>query len=147
MEEEDIYDDEFSEIDDMEGDGEEEFDGYDDADFNSDEEGLEGPEEEGDFDDPLERPETGKKEVVREKERIEITEKVFGRLVKQLETKPGKGSVRLFLQIFIDCLNDETEDRYRKKEYRVSELGLLNKILRYAVEVFPGILATVAEAS
>lgn len=136
MEEEEIYDGGFSDLEDEDG-----FDGGENE--ISD---LEG--EEGEFDD-LEEDETimnplgEKKEVVIEN--VEITEKFFEKLRDRLEKNPGFGSIKMFLQIFVDLLNEENTQTKRKRAYLVTDLNLMNSIIRYGVEVFPAIVIKFAE--
>ena len=73
-----------------------------------------------------------------------VNEAFFDKLVQQLEKKPGMGSLRLFLQVFVDMMNEEQTNKYRKRVYVVSDLELLNKIIRYGLESFPGILIKAA---
>lgn len=135
MEEEEIFDGEFSDLQE-----EDDLDDYGDEEL--------GEEEEGDFDDDedlLEAPgETlqgaSKAKPVEEKENVEVTQRFFDKLKNQLVRKPGIGSLKLFMQIFIDALNDETQDRFRKRAYVISDLSVLNAIVKFGVDEFPGIL-------
>jgi hypothetical protein len=132
MEEE--YDGEFS---DLQGD---ELDGYDEEDF-GEEEGLGELDEEDELLQMGSEFRTEKAKQVAEKENIEVTERFFDKLVGQLERKPGYGSLKLFLQVFVDLLNDETKDKLRKKAYTITDIQLLNRVMKYGVEQFPAILA------
>lgn len=135
MDEEEIFDGEFSDLPD-----DAEFDDFGDEEM--------GDEEEADFDDEdelLEAPAgalepVSKARPVEEKENIEVTQRFFDKLKGQLSRKPGAGSLKLFLQVFVDLLNDETKDRFRKRAFIVTDLKLLNAIVKYGVEEFPSIL-------
>lgn len=142
MEDDEIFDGQFSDLneDDDGGDfgdeeiGEEEMDQFDD-----DEELLDGPE--GQFEGAV------KAKPVEEKENVEVTQRFFDKLRGQLERKPGAGSLKLFLQVFVDVLNDETSDRFRKKAFITTDLNVLNAIVKFGVEEFPAILETAAGLS
>lgn len=134
----DEFDGEFSDLND------EDIDGGDDDSYGDEEEGFDDYDDEEDL---LEEPvgNTGRSErakVVEEKENVEVNDVFFDKLVNQLEKKPGYGTLKLFLQVFVDLLSEETKDRYRKRSYGVTDLKLLNRIIKFGIEKFPQILTT-----
>lgn len=129
------FDEEFSDLQ------EDDQDGFEEGSF-GEEEGFGDFDEEDDLlDAPLGTSDNAERaRPVEEKENVEVNQVFFDKLVAQLEKKPGYGSLKLFLQVFVDLLNDETADRYRKRAYAVSDLKLLNSIVKFGVEKFPAIL-------
>jgi hypothetical protein len=135
MEEEDIFDGEFSDLpegEEEDGFGEEGMEEDDFQDFDDEDEMI---------DDPVEDlPTTTKAKPVEEKENVEVTQRFFEKLKGQLSKNPGAGSLKLFLQVFVDLLNDETKDRFRKRAFIITDLNLLNEVVKYGVGEFPAIL-------
>jgi hypothetical protein len=133
------YDGDFSDLQD-EDEGWDEEDGADEE-LEEDLEGEDAPDEEEELLDAPSEPTKKKRAVAEEdKENVVITEKFFSRMVTQLETKPGQGSLKLFLQIFVDLLGEQNTDKFRKRTFTVLELDLLRTVLDFGVHRFPEIL-------
>lgn len=137
MDQEEIYDGDFSDLqdgDELDGDdeGQEE---YSYSDLEDDPEDLEA--EEGPAEQPAKQP---RRAADPETESVEITEKFFEKLKGQLLQNPGFGPLKVFLRVFLDLINEDSTANKRKRTYLVTDLLLMNSIIRFGIEDFPRIL-------
>ncbi len=137
MEQEDIYDGDFSDL--QSGDGFEAEEGANDEYSYSDlEDDPEDPEE---ADDPEDQAtQHSRRAGEQEAESLEVTPKFFERLKNQLLQNPGFGSLKVFLQVFFDLINEDSQKKKRKTSYLVTDFALMNSIIRFGIEAFPAIL-------
>ena len=58
----------------------------------------------------------------------------------QLLQNPGFGPLKVFLRVFLDLINEDSTANKRKRTYLVTDLLLMNSIIRFGIEDFPRIL-------